>query len=503
MQDRDYANLVTSLGQLRAEVRRYRPVEVLQLSRWLALRLRGEPSHTYEFPMPRDLHPAGGQGRVGLYAAVLLARLTLVEGSNLAIERLDRRAATRLLALVAGLYEPVEPDTFLVNTWDEQSWYQRDFRHAFGRGLMWYREIPRLLIEPAIDVPAEFERLFGMSVDDFFGLTFLVYSIVSSSEQTPYQYLATLRPGALGPRVQQVVQPTALTRLLRELSADQTEYRRLAVSRNLVTGGTGRYDFEPLRLRPIIDVRGSGQIVPIPDLLVWWVEEQPYWLLRSEFRRDGRSNRFADFFGKEIFERYIGLLAAEQMSNARVLSEGETRYADGRSGPDWIILQGDVGIAVEAVVAEVKQTDPGHELEALKAVIADRIVPRADKIPEKIEGLIASRPDLHLDTIARWHRLIVTKSTLPWLTYTKPKFVDPVVANRAKPFHLLGIEEFEALLASEAEYGVANLLREAEQAPDGQDLRTFLYRIHQREGRPLNFGRLASLQDGLFRQFGP
>ena len=494
--------LITSLDQLRAEVRRYRPVEVLQLSRWLAMRLRDEPTHLYEFPIPREIDPAGRVGRVALNAAALLARLSLVEGSSLAIESLDRHGALRLFGLIAGLYEPDEPVTLLINTWDEQAWYQRDLGHAFGRGLMWYREIPRMLDDPKIDIPTAFEAHLGMSVDDFFGLAFLIYSIVSSPAQTPYQYLTTLRPGVLGQRVQDLVRPEALTKLVDAMSVDQDGYRRLAAAHNFVSSGTGRYDFDPLRVRPIINIKGSGQIVPIPDLLVWFVDEQPYRLLRAAFRGNGRSNPFADFFGKEIFERYVGLLAAEQMPTARVISERETEYGGGRSGPDWIIVQGTVGIAIEVVIAEVSQTPRGGELAALNKVIADSIAPRASKVPEKIEGLLRSRPDLRLDAVERWYRLVVTKSPLPWPAYMKPKLVDPVVAEHAQPFHLLGIEEFESLLASESEYGVTNVLREAEQTEDSADFRTLLHRIYQRDNHPFYFGRLNALRDDLLQQFG-
>lgn len=311
---------VSTIDELRAEVRRYRPADVLAQCRNLSLQLARRRGQPLEIQIPPQIDKFGQSRtiRVAPYSVALITRLSLMEGSWLAPGELNDLRFRRLLRIVSELDDPaLTPQELLLRTWDEQAWYQRDITHTIGRGLIWYREIPKTLVAPEIDLPTAFEKHLGMSVDDFFGLAFLLFSIASSPNETPFQYFTTMRPRGLTKRATDLLGSDQVKAFLAASASTQAEFRKRAIAWNSETDGVGRYDMNPLVERPLISIDGSGHVAPIPDLLIWMVDEQPYWRLRDAYRGDGRKQPFAAFFGKQIFERYVGDLLADQPPHAR------------------------------------------------------------------------------------------------------------------------------------------------------------------------------------------
>ena len=185
---------VSTMEDLRREVRQFRPVDILVRCRSLSLAL-ADHRGVVELDIPPEIDQFSRQRRIRVapYSVALIARLSLMEGSRLAIGNLDELRFKRLLRIVSELDDPsLSGWPLLLRTWDEQSWYQRDFKHAVGRGLTWYCLIPAALESPEIDLPHEFETHVGLSVDDFFATVFLVFAIGSSPDATPYQHLSTM-----------------------------------------------------------------------------------------------------------------------------------------------------------------------------------------------------------------------------------------------------------------------------------------------------------------------
>jgi len=430
-----------------------------------------------------------------------------MEGSRLAIRELDELRFKRLLRIVSELVEPdLAPLPVLFRAWDEQSWYQRDVKHAIGRGLTWYKLIPATLQSPSLDVAEEFEKHIGLPVDDFFAVAFLIFSIASSAQQPPYHHLSTMTSSeSLSERARELLASERVKEFLASVQLDQAGFQESVKNRNPGSTGVERYAFNPLLERPLVSIEESGQIAPIPNLLIQLLDEQPYRRLRDAHRMEASGNAFATFFGKEIFEPYIGWLFSDRMPDADLLPEDQTQYEPdgGHHGPDWIVRQGDVGIAVEALLAEIPRSALlEEELKDLEKIFEERIAARASRIPEKIRGVVERRPDLGLDSVRHWHRLIVTKAALPWIGITKPQLIDPHVDSAALPYHVLSIEELEALLAAEENYGVHNILTDAEALPEGSaDFRELFAQLYREQGSPFNYGSLATIQDEFFSQF--
>jgi hypothetical protein len=497
------------MEELRAEVRRYRPVDVLARCRALSLALSNNRGAPLEIPVPAEIDKFGKARviRVAPHVVALIARLSLMEGSRLAPGTLTDLRFMRILRIWSELYEPgMSGMTILLRAWDEQAGFQRNITHVIGRGLMWYRDIPRVLPDPEFDLPQAFEAEMGMTAEDFFGCSFLVFSLASDRAQHSYQFYTTIRLGVLTERAKELLAADVMKRFLSAASIDQAGFQDLARRWNPESGGLSQYDLNPLLERPLIYIDGSGYIAPNPDLLIWMMDEQPYWRLRTRYKGDSGDQPFGRFFGKHIFERYVGDLIADRMPRARALAEAETAYGpkkERKFGPDWLVVQDDIGIAIELVLATIPRAGEGDEEGALTSILERDVTPRVSGMPAKIEGVIAGRPDLELSAVRRWHRLVVTKSPLPWIGLTKPKYLDPLIDPSAMPYHVLSLEDFETLLAAEANYGVAQILALAEEPTSGADFRRLCSTLYAEQGKPFYYGRLNDIANEFFSQFLP
>lgn len=489
---------VSALNDLRREVEQYRPVDVLIRCRAFALAWSADRSQPLRIELPRQLDRFGRDRTLAIapWALALISRLSLIGGSELAPGTLDDRGFLRILRISTELYDDeLDARSLLLRTAEEQIWYQRSLRKALGRALWMYSLVPRQTTVPSFDFTAEFVSEFGLDPENFVAIAFLLYSILSATLETPYQFLMTMDTSQLNSRARAVLSPDNLRLFLDAASADPERYREAAAAHSPLSRGLGRYDLDPLLDFPIIELPGHGNIAPIPDALVWFAEHGPYWRLRAASRGADAVQPFGTFFGKHIFEPYVGELLADRFGADALLSEDDTQYQDG-AGPDWIVRLGDTALAIEVTVGTVRR---GIEVDQLERFLDDRIGRRINALPEKIRKLSEARPELGLSDVRQWHRIVVTKEPLPWIPWIRGEFLDPKLAPGAAPYHLMDIEELEDLLAYEPNYGVAKLLADFESNPDPeQDIRSRLSEFFKTTGNRLVPGRLVELQDEFF-----
>ena len=124
------------------------------------------------------------------------------------------------------------------------------------------------------------------------------------------------------------------------------------------------------------------------------------------------------------------------------------------------------------------------------------------RMPQKIARLTAARPDLGLGEIRRWHRLLVYKEPLVFDELFAQRFIDAGIPASAKPYHLMGIEEFEDLMTLEGQYGVVRALEERErESQPTTNLRTFVGDIGRRESLSFSCRPLAAIETEFFDSF--
>lgn len=496
---------VSTLDELITSVRRYRPSEILKACHTYSLRCATQ-NHR---PLDVSVDEVGVTRviRVAPYSLGLIARLALLHGSELVVGGLDERHFRRILAKVADLYEPMAAVPLLIRTGYEQGWYQEDIKRALARAVVMYRDIPATLDAPEFDLGAEFEALCGLSVDEFLGLSFLAFSKMSAPDGANV-FLTTVRPQSMPPQVTRLWTRDKLARLLSFCATDIAGYRSIAASNPAGRDASARYAFNPLFSRPIIDLGPGGHVAPLPDLLIWRAEWAPYWELREAHRQDGITNDFATFFGKEIFERYIGLQLEDSLSAARRFSEGETSFRTGRgesAGPDWIAIQEDQGLAVECTIGSVPvvaRTD--GDVDQVERALRIHYAPRMNKLPEKVAQTTRMRRDLGLADVRRWHYVVVYKESIPFLGFLRPKLLDPHLSADGRSVHLMSISEFENLVAVEGTLGVMSLLQEKAANPAWQALefREFLHEITVSRGVGAANQLLATAQNDFLSALG-
>lgn len=478
------------MDDLIREVRQYRPADVLIQCRKLSLELAGR-SEPLLMTVPSHLDRFGIERRIAvtLFYPALIVRISLLVGSRLGSGTLSDGRFLRILRIVSELYEPADGLVTLLQIFYEQGWYQKDIGRAIGRAIILYRDIPRELEYPRFDVEAEIQARLGLPVEDYFGIAFLLFALVFDPDKNPFFYPTIVRTARLNDRIQELLVPDKVRAFLKTASADQEQFRRIASEKSLVGTGLARYDYNPLFEAPLIEIDGSGFIAPVPDMLVWRIEDAPYWELRNHYRGVGAYNPFADFFGKEIFERYVGLQLMAAFPGSSVIPE--LRYPGPlgeMAGPDWVVILGEVGLAIECTVGSLSiAAMTGFDTALLESSLRDRYIRKINAIPQTIEDLGTRFSQYGIHKVKKWHRLLVYKEPLYTLPILREKYIDPAVSNNAKPYHLLSIEEFEDLVTLEASYGVARLLSEKEAAQNelNQSFREFLGNLGRQHG--LNF----------------
>lgn len=264
-----------------------------------------------------------------------------------------------------------------------------------------------------------------------------------------------------------------------------------------------RYEFNPLFQCPLVEVPGSGYIAPIPDLLIWRIEDAPYWELRKKFHGDGKANQFATFFGKELFERYVGLQLATHFGNEQVIAEQIYRGPAGeKAGPDSIVKIGTFGFALECTIGSLPMAArSGFDAAALRTALLERYVARLNALPQKLSELSAARPDLDLGSVSEWHYALVYRDPIgPPAKKIIGEHVNPAIGL----YHLLSLEELEDLATVGKAVGLKALLLEKESTAElqRQEFRQFLGRVAVRESVDFANSLVTSASRDLYDRLG-
>ncbi|MBI3743752.1 MAG: hypothetical protein HY261_05620 [Chloroflexi bacterium] len=354
---------------------------------------------------------------------------------------------------------------------------------------------------PVLQVESAFQTTTGMSIKEFMAVGFAFYAATSGPLVFGRSYLENTKVASLQP----LLTAKNIDSFLKQATVDFRTFRELVMKEERDAPGLGRYTFNPLVSKPVL-VRPSGEFcIPIPKLLIRRITGGLYHDLIDVFSNPTQ-NPFQDWFG-HAFEEYGGILLREVFQPALVFPEtGYGKPSEGRRTPDWTVLDGPVGLAVEFRTSRLpKKLRAVADRDALTERLRSALVDPLLKFPGKISDLLNGKTGLPIRGVTRCIPLIVTVE--PWYV---EGLVTRLVEEQAKalgqpdfPFQLASIAELEWLLTWAQIEPPGALLEEKLSNPETRyiDLHTFLAQRARSLGMPWPQHVLTRRREEFFGQF--
>lgn len=242
-----------------------------------------------------------------------------------------------VLRVVAGQF-PFEVNTF----------------GSIGRPLLLFGELPKDIENrkgiPKFDFPGKFQKLTGLSIEDFVACGF-VAGAGSSAKNT-----AGLTRGYFEKARSQGVklpEDNGVSLFLDSVAADPDRFRQKYEQMKQEDRRFRMYDFNPLLTFPILrpwhhhpkKAMGRDKMVaPLPDLIAYRTSTGIFYEMFNCYRE-----RFSEYFG-HLFEAYSGRLLAASVSSEALISEDsiwQTYPESSGKVPDWVVLDGSTAILLE------------------------------------------------------------------------------------------------------------------------------------------------------------
>jgi hypothetical protein len=489
-----------TLDELIAEVRQYPPPHVLNAVRHWSDRfdahIKAEGNRPLFVNLPKHLSYGGLDQQIAVthHFLAMLAKLSLLNGHCLAPGTLNGDRFLRLLRMATELYDPVDkgnPEKMFFREISKQAPYQDDIQSPIPRALLLYGDAPARLTERAFDIDAEFQTHTGLDVKSFITLGFLFFAQFES-ERAFYPLVGW---HATAPAVRElgVLTTENIQALLRVVAADQQRFKEESIRHAASGTGNDQYDWNVLFKYPAIDIGNGNHVLPIRRLLLYRLEDAPFYELADVHQREGGDNRFRAFFG-DVFQQYVGLLLDDAFPS-------QARPEAGNPPVDWLLRVRDHAVLIECRMSEFTMaTRSTGELSRIEADLERIARDPIERFPAKRAFLEAHASSFGLDGVQNWHNVVVVRKPLHPVTQVRG-WIDRLLA-RPVPYHLLAVGEFEQLLAL-TEDGLENVLAEKESSPVeiSKDFRTF---FHERRNQ-YRFRRNPLLQrtfDDYFRMLG-
>jgi hypothetical protein len=177
----------------------------------------------------------------------------------------------------------------------------------------------------------------------------------------------------------------------------------------------------------------------------------------------GKRNDFAAFFGKNIFEAYVGMHLRKLYKKGRVLTE--QRYKkNSHDTSDWIVIDSNAIVLVECKTSDLtKEAKTFAEQEQLLADLKKRVIKgittchrTAEDAKQKVEGLD------DLSHVNSFHYLVVTADySFSSNSSVYRSLIDTELQKTLGTiprYHVISISDFEDIFSYLEEYSLSELL---------------------------------------------
>lgn len=227
---------------------------------------------------------------------------------------------------------------FLIRTSFEQFPFQLlNYRNEVARALVLFEQIADSAKGEGFNVSESFRKISGLTIREFLLIGFVYWSKAGQPIVYPLKTDASSLKDLLAPEKQE--------RFLSLISTDYLGFRDCQAKQERKTGFE-RFQFNCLNSYPLIKSDGFKKIIcPIPNLLLRRFTGGLYYYLLDAYSGQGKQNSFSTFFGKSIFERYVGDQLKSYFSTDKV--SGELKIGKSDKSCDWIVLEDKFVILIE------------------------------------------------------------------------------------------------------------------------------------------------------------
>lgn len=236
--------------------------------------------------------------------------------------------------------KPTERDVhnFLVRTAFEQFPYQHgNYRNEVARAFILFEEIAEAAKGEGFDIPVAFLKITGLSVRDFMLLGVAYWAQAGTPIITPMTTSVA--------SMKEVLTPEKQGKFLALTATDYAGFRQHQEKQEK-KAGFERFEFNCLNTFPLINPdRFKKLLCPIPTLLLRRFTRGLYYYLLDAYSGGGKQNSFSTFFGKSIFERYVGEQLKSYFPPEKVL--GELKIGKSEKSCDWMVIEDEFVTLIE------------------------------------------------------------------------------------------------------------------------------------------------------------
>ena len=335
--------------------------------------------------------------------------------------------------------------------------YQEKLQYLIPRHIILYLESnpPQL----SFDLGSAFHSVAGLTVKEFMMIGLIFYSAALAFPSFARGFVENTQVTSLRP----YVSPEKVDAFLAIAGADFQTLRGLRLKEEKIAPGLGRFAFNPLLSRPVVQLPNGLLCVPVPRLLIYRITQGIYYDLLDAHRQP-QGNIFSDWFGY-AFQQYIGMLLKEAFGNDKVYPEV--------AGVDWFVILGDAALVLECRSGRIpkkirSRTDRTEVMEMVRRNIVDP----AEKLPGKIREIDTGVPGIPIDKVKTYLPAIITYQEWYPTALTLDLAREELNRMNAEDFHfdLMSADDIEWLLAWAQYEDPVSVLREKRNDMDGKDL---------------------------------
>lgn len=296
--------------------------------------------------------------------------------------------------------------SFLIRTAYQQFSFQRGINYLISRALFLFEEIPNTINNPSFEMEKEIRSIYSLSAREVIIIGFIIFATIKKGYFEP-DYLLNFNDD----NFRKFITKETLGKLVDKLSANYKKIREVFFNYDETDKELEQFSFNALRIFPIVKTDIAGLVVPVPRFLLERITTGIYYSLMDKYK-DYNSNKFMEFFGKEIFERYVGLLLQQKYKINESLFK-EWQYKKGKNKcltSDWIIIQNNIAILIECKTSGISlEAKSWAELEKIQYDLKLRVVKAIEQMVDLVNNVRGNCRGLErLFSIKNFYYIVIT-----------------------------------------------------------------------------------------------
>jgi len=377
----------------------------------------------------------------------------------------DLRIAIKIiLSQILNDPEPTDPLRFVARTSQLQYCIYNNKFTQFQRLFTLFKKLPLTdemkLEKNEFDFHAEFYNHFSMPFDEYLIYTFLFMTYLTKPDKHIFNRAELIKFCAYATLGS--FKESSFLLILKFISVDRSQ---LAFELQNFLPKDDRFIKQRiplLKLYPVFHLKDKYEdmssefdqmISPLPYLIMNRIHDIVYFELKKECGK-----RFTDWFGK-LLELYCAILIKNTFQNSELIRENDIRKTYStkkRKAPDYLVIEGDIGIMIECKAARVRRglTESNDDEEFKKCF--ESIAKAVQQLDEFSTAIKAKSPGLErFYSLNKIYQVIIT-----WEEFSP--FIDKIFykniiesiykrLNEEIPYRILSIGETERLQATLSE----------------------------------------------------